>query len=40
MDQQSIILNLSRKVLSAVAIHDELVATLAAEAANYPFVTC
>jgi hypothetical protein len=39
MDQQSIVLYLSRKRLSAVAIHDDLVATLGAEAVNYPSVT-
>jgi hypothetical protein len=36
MDQQSIVLYLSRKGLSAVAIHDNLVATLDAEAVSYP----
>jgi hypothetical protein len=39
MDQQSIILYLSRKGLSAVAIHDDLVSTLGAEAVSYPSVT-
>jgi hypothetical protein len=39
MDQQSIVLYLSRKGLSAVAIHDDLVATLDAEAVSYPSVT-
>jgi hypothetical protein len=39
MDQQSIVLDLSRKGLSAVAIHDNLVATLGAEAVSYPSVT-
>jgi hypothetical protein len=39
MDQQSIVLYLSRKGLSAVAIHHNLVATLGAEAVSYPFVT-
>jgi hypothetical protein len=40
MDQQSIILYLSRKGLSAVAIHDDLVTTLGTEAVSYPSVTC
>jgi hypothetical protein len=39
MDQQSIILYLSRKVFSVVAIHDDLVATLGVEAVSYPSVT-
>jgi hypothetical protein len=39
MDQQLIIIYLSRKGRSAVAVHDDLVATLGAEAASYPFVT-
>jgi hypothetical protein len=39
MDQQSIVLYLSRKGLSAVAIHDDLVATLGAEAVSYPSAT-
>jgi hypothetical protein len=39
MNQQSTVLYLSRKGLSAVAIHDDLVATLGAEAVNYPSVT-
>jgi hypothetical protein len=39
MDQRSIVLYLSRKRLSAVAIHDDLVATLGAEAVGYPSVT-
>jgi hypothetical protein len=39
MDQQSIVLYLSRKRLSAVGIHDNLVATLGAEAVSYPSVT-
>jgi hypothetical protein len=39
MDQQSIALYLSRKGLSAVAIHDDLVATFGAEAVSYPSVT-
>jgi hypothetical protein len=39
MDQQSIVLYLSRKGLSAVAIHDDPVATLGAEAMSYRFVT-
>jgi hypothetical protein len=36
MGQQSIVLYLSRKGLSAVAIHDDLVAILGAEAMSYP----
>jgi hypothetical protein len=39
MDQQLIILCLSMKGLSAVAIHDDLVTTLGAEAVSYPSVT-
>jgi hypothetical protein len=39
MDHKSIVLYLSRKVLSVVAIHDDLVATLGAEAVSYPSVT-
>jgi hypothetical protein len=39
MDQQPIVLYLSRKGLSAVAIYDDLVATLGAEAVNYPPMT-
>jgi hypothetical protein len=39
MSQQSIILYLSRKGLSAVTIHDDLVATLGAEVVNYPSLT-
>jgi hypothetical protein len=39
MDQQSIVIYLSRKGLSAVAIHNDLVATLCAEAVSYPSVT-
>jgi hypothetical protein len=39
MDRQSIVLYLSRKGLSSVAIHDDLVATLGAEAVSYPSVT-
>jgi hypothetical protein len=39
MDRQSIVLYLSRKGLSAVAIHDDLVATLGAKAVSYPSVT-
>jgi hypothetical protein len=39
MDQSSIVLYLSKKGLSAVAIHDDLVAILGAEAVNYPSVT-
>jgi hypothetical protein len=35
----TIVLYLSRKGLSAVAIHDDLVATLGAEAVSYPPVT-
>jgi hypothetical protein len=38
MDQQSIVLDLSRKKLSAVAIYDNIVATLGAEAVSYPSV--
>jgi hypothetical protein len=38
MNQQSIVLYLSRKGLSAVAIHDDLVATPGAEAVSYPSV--
>jgi hypothetical protein len=38
MDQQLIVLYLARKGLSAVVIHDDLVATLGAEAVNYPSV--
>jgi hypothetical protein len=40
MDQQSIVLHLARKGLAAVAIYEDLVVTLAAEAINYPSVTC
>jgi hypothetical protein len=39
MDQQSIVLYLPRKGLPAVAIHDDLVATLGAEAVSYPSMT-
>jgi hypothetical protein len=39
MDQRSTVLDLSRKRLSAVAIHDDLVTTPGAEAVNYPSVT-
>jgi hypothetical protein len=39
MDQQLIVLYLSRKRLSAVALHDDLVATLGMEAVSYPPVT-
>jgi uncharacterized membrane protein len=39
MNQQLIILYLSREGLSAVAIHDNLVATLGAEAVSYLSVT-
>jgi anti-sigma factor ChrR (cupin superfamily) len=39
MDQQSKVLYLSMKRLPAVAIHDDLVATLGAEAVSYPSVT-
>jgi hypothetical protein len=39
MDQQSIVLYLSRKGLLAIAIHDDLVATLGAEAVSYLSVT-
>jgi hypothetical protein len=38
MDQQSIVLYLSRKKLSAIAIYDNIVATLGAEAMGYPSV--
>jgi hypothetical protein len=39
MDQQSIVLYLSSKGLSAVAIHDDFVAALGVEAVSYPSVT-
>jgi hypothetical protein len=39
VDQRSIVLYLTRKGLSAIAIHDDLVATLGAEAVSYPSVT-
>jgi hypothetical protein len=39
MYQQSIVFYLSRKGLSAVAIYDDLVATLGAKVVNYPSVT-
>jgi hypothetical protein len=39
MDQQSIVLYLSRNGLSSVAIHDDFVATLGAEMVSYPSVT-
>jgi hypothetical protein len=39
MNQQSIILYLSKKGLSAVVIHDDLVATLGAEAVSHRSVT-
>jgi hypothetical protein len=39
MDQQSVILYLSRKDLSTVAINDVFVATFGAEAVNYPSMT-
>jgi hypothetical protein len=39
MSRQSIVLYLSRKGLSAIAIHDDVVATLGAEAVSYPSVT-
>jgi uncharacterized membrane protein len=39
MDQQSTVLYLFRKGLSAVVIHDDLVATLAATAVSYRSVT-
>jgi hypothetical protein len=39
MDQQSIVLYLSRKGLSAVVIHDDLVATFGAEAVSSSSVT-
>jgi hypothetical protein len=39
MDQQSIVLYLFRNGLSPVAIHDDRVATLGAEAVSYPSVT-
>jgi hypothetical protein len=39
MAQQSIVLYLSRKGLSAVVIHDDPVADLGAEAVGYPSVT-
>jgi hypothetical protein len=39
MDQQLIILYLTRKGLAVVVICDDLVATLGAEAMRYPLVT-
>jgi hypothetical protein len=39
MDQQSIVLCGFRKGFSAVPIHDNLVATLGAEAVSYPSTT-
>jgi transcriptional regulator of acetoin/glycerol metabolism len=39
MDEQLTVLYLSRKGLSAVATHDDLVATLGADAVSYPSVT-
>jgi hypothetical protein len=39
MDQQLVVIYLSRRGLSAVIIHNNLVATLGAEAASYPSVT-
>jgi hypothetical protein len=39
MDKQLIVLYLSRKGVSAVAIHDDLVTTLGTEAVGYPSVT-
>jgi hypothetical protein len=39
MDQQSIVLCLSRKGLSAVAIHDDLAATLGGEAVSCQSMT-
>jgi hypothetical protein len=39
MDRQLIVLYLSRKELSAVAIHDDLAATLGAEVVSDPSVT-
>jgi hypothetical protein len=39
MDQRSIVLCLGRKGLAAVAIEDDLVATLGAQAISYPSVT-
>jgi hypothetical protein len=39
IDQQSISLYLSRKELSSVAIHDDLVAALGADALSYPSLT-
>jgi hypothetical protein len=39
MDQQSIVVYLSRKGLSAVAIHNGLVAILGAAEVSYPSVT-
>jgi hypothetical protein len=38
MDQQLIVFYLSRKRLSVVAVHDDFVATLGAEAVSYPSV--
>jgi hypothetical protein len=40
MDQRSVVLYLVRKGLAAVAIHEDLVATLGAEAISYAWVTC
>jgi hypothetical protein len=40
MDQRSVVLYLVRKGLAAVAIYEDLVATLGAEAINYPSGTC
>jgi hypothetical protein len=39
MEQRSIVLYLSRKRLSPLAIHDDLVTTLGADAVNYSWVT-
>jgi hypothetical protein len=39
LDQQSIVLYLSRKGISAVTIHDDLAATLGEDAASYLSVT-
>jgi hypothetical protein len=39
MDQRSVVLYLARKELAAVAIYENLVATLGAKATSYPSVT-
>jgi hypothetical protein len=40
MDQWAIVMYLARKGLTAVAIHEHLLATLGAEVISYPSVTC